>query len=71
MNELLKILNEKFGLSEATAKSVVETVLGFVKGKLPESLQGMVDKVLAGESLDNLGGGVVDAVKGLFGGDQK
>ena len=43
MNELLKILNEKFGLSEATAKSVVETVLGFVKGKLPEGLQGMVD----------------------------
>lgn len=70
MNELIKLLQEKFGLGEEAARSVIETVAGFLKGKLPAQLQPMVDKVMAGESLDSLGGGVLDAVKGFFGGDK-
>lgn len=70
MNELIKLIQDKFGLGEEAAKSVIQTVAGFLKGKLPEQMQPMVDRVLAGENLDSLGGGVLDAVKGLFGGDK-
>ena len=65
MDDLTKTLQEKFGLDEGVAKQVIETVLGFVKDKLPEPMQGMLDKVASGESLDSLGG-MGDAVKGLF-----
>jgi hypothetical protein len=70
MNELIKLVQEKTGIGEDAARSAIETVAGFLKGKLPAQFQPMVDKVLAGESLDSLGGGVLDAVKGLFGGDK-
>ena len=65
MDDLTKMLQEKFGLDEGIAKQVIETVLGFVKEKLPEPMQGMLDKVASGESPDSLGG-LGDAVKGLF-----
>ena len=45
MDDLTKMLQEKFGLDEGVAKQVIETVLGFVKDKLPEPMQGMLDKV--------------------------
>lgn len=68
MNEIVTLLKDKFGLSEETTKSIIETIATHVKAKLPPAAQGMVDKLLAGESLDSLGGGMMDAVKGLFGG---
>ncbi|MFM7181414.1 MAG: hypothetical protein ACKO2G_08125 [Verrucomicrobiales bacterium] len=70
MNELIKLVQEKTGMGEDAARSAIETVAGFLRGKLPAQIQPMVDKVLAGESLDSLGGGMLDAVKGLFGGDK-
>jgi hypothetical protein len=68
MNEIVTLLKDKFGLSEETAKSIIETIATHVKAKLPPPAQGMVDNLLAGESLDSPGGGMMDAVKGLFGG---
>jgi len=65
MDDLIKMLQQKFGLDEGIAKQVIETVLGFVKDKLPEPMQGALDKVAKGESLDSLGG-LGDKVKGLF-----
>ena len=35
MDELIKLVSEKTGLPEATARVAVETVLGFLKDRLP------------------------------------
>lgn len=64
MDELKQLLMDKFGLDAETSEGAIETVLEFMKDKLPEGLRGMVDGLLAGEGGDN----PLDALKGLFGG---
>ena len=66
MDELKNLLMEKVGLDGDKASGAIEVVVNFIKDKLPENLQGMVDGLISGE-----GGGdnPLDAVKGLFGGD--
>ena len=70
MDELKQQLMEKLGLEEGISDKAIEIVLGFVKDKLPENLQGMVDSVVAGETpdMDDLKDGLMDKAKGLFGG---
>lgn len=59
------------GISEEQIDGVLETVFGFVKEKLPDSMGGMVDSIMNGEeiSTEGLVDDAVDAVKGLFGGN--
>jgi len=66
MDELKKQLSEKLGLSEEMSEQAVDMVLGFVKDKLPEGLQGPVDSIMSGEVPD--AAGLLDKAKGLFGG---
>lgn len=66
MEELKNALMEKLGLDEGGAGSAIETVVDFIKEKLPEGAQGMVDSVMGGEDAS---GSVVDKIKGLFGGE--
>ncbi len=62
MDELVKLLGQKFGLKEDTAAQVVTTVANFIKTKLPAPLAGQIDGLLAGGKAD-LG----DLAKGLGG----
>jgi nucleoid DNA-binding protein len=48
MDELVKLVSEKVGLSEDQARQAVETVVGYLKENLPEPIAGQVDKVLSG-----------------------
>ncbi|MBT8038539.1 MAG: DUF2267 domain-containing protein [Verrucomicrobiae bacterium] len=66
MDELKKQLMEKLGLDEAISQQAIDMVLGFVKDKLPENVQGLVDSAASGELPDT--GGLLDQAKGLFGG---
>ena len=59
MDELIKLVSQKTGISEEMAKTAVETVVGYLKEKLPQPIAGQIDNVL--------GGGLEDAVKGLGG----
>ncbi len=61
MDELVKMVTKKVGISEAQAKQAVETVLGFLKDKLPEPIAGQLDAILEGDTggLDDLAGGVM------------
>lgn len=61
MDELIKLVVAKTGISEAQAKTAVETVVTFLKQKLPAPLASQVDSALAG-GLPDLG-----ALGGLFG----
>ncbi|MEJ2732216.1 MAG: DUF2267 domain-containing protein [Anaerolineae bacterium] len=65
MDELVKLVADKVGISEAQAQQAVETVLAFLKDKLPEPIAGQVEAALEGDlsGLDDLVGGL----GGLFG----
>ena len=53
MDELIKQVAAKAGISQDQAQSAVNTVLGFVKERLPAPIAGQIDNVMTGE-----GGGV-------------
>ena len=69
MDELIKRITEKTGISEDQARSAVNTVSGFLKEKLPAPLAGQVDNILggAGGMTDQLGD-VASKVGNIFGG---
>lgn len=62
MDELIKMVTEKVGISETQAKQAVDVVLGFLKDKLPEPFGSQIDAVLKGDL-----GGLAGALGGLFG----
>jgi hypothetical protein len=62
MEELINLVTQKTGISKEQAKGAVETVLGFLKQKLPAPLAGQLDGLLSGGALP---GGLADAAKGL------
>lgn len=67
MEQLIKMVAENTGISEDAAKTAVETVINFLKDKLPEPIDSQLDAILSGEILDK--GGFLDKIKGLFGGN--
>jgi uncharacterized protein (DUF2267 family) len=70
MQELIKVVTEKAGISESQAKTAVETVVNFLKDKLPGGIGGQVESFLSGQA--GTVGNVIDTVKdkasGLLGG---
>jgi uncharacterized protein (DUF2267 family) len=69
MDEIIKLVQEKVGISEDQARMAVTTVLGFVKEKLPEPIASQVDGLLAGGSAGLAGQaeGLMGGLGGLFG----
>ena len=64
MDELVALVVQKTGISESQAQMAVETVIGYLKDKLPEPLAGQIDGLLEGESE---AGSLDDITKGLGG----
>ena len=64
MEELKQKLSEALNLDEDMAQKGVDTVVEFLKDKLPESMHGLLDNIDSADAA----GSAVDAVKGLFGG---
>lgn len=48
MDELVKLVSQKTGITEQQAKGAVETVLNFLKQKLPTPIAGQIDGLLKG-----------------------
>ncbi len=66
MDELIKLVSSKAGISADQAKVAVNTVLDFLKTKLPAPVASQLDAVLQGSSAGN----IADAAKnigGMFG----
>jgi uncharacterized protein (DUF2267 family) len=66
MEELINLVAQKTGLAPDKARTAVDTVLGFVKNRLPAPIASQLDNALAGGA-----GGFAEAAKGLgakFGG---
>lgn len=62
--ELVELVSSKTGLNEQMATLAVDTVIGFLKQKLPAELSGQLDSLLSGQEPAS---GILGAVKGLFG----
>ncbi len=65
MDELIKQVTQKVGISEEQAKQAVETVIKFLQDKLPSPLAEQVEGVLSGGELDM--GDLGDKLGGLLG----
>ena len=66
MEELYALVVKKTGLSPDQAKMAVDTVIGFLKTKLPAPIAAEVDAVLGGKGPDL--GAAAGMLGGLFGG---
>lgn len=67
MDELINQVTQRTGLAPDKARTAVDTVLGFLKTRLPAPVASQLDGALSGGS----GGGLGDMAKGLgnrFGG---
>jgi len=69
MDELIKQVSEKTGLSADQAKAATDAVIGFLKSKLPSPLAGQLDSLLNGgtDAATGAMGAVTGALGGLFG----
>ena len=67
MNELVNLVVQKTGLSQDNAQKAVQTVIDFLKAKLPAPLAGQVDAVLSGDT-SGIAGQAGDMLKGKLGG---
>lgn len=64
MDELVKLVAQKTGIPEAQAKIAVDTVVGFIKQRLPAPIAAQVDAAINNPSeVENLAKGL----GGMFG----
>jgi hypothetical protein len=74
MNELVQVVQQKTGLSPEMAQKVVDTVIGYIKGKLPGPMAAGLDSLLGGgegaaaAGGEAEGGGLMDKAKSMMGG---
>lgn len=63
MDELVKLVVQKTGISEEQARGAINTVVTFLKSKLPAPIASQVDGALAGSAVND----ALKNVGGLFG----
>lgn len=70
MNEIIQRLIERTGLPEDKAATAVDTVIGFLKEKLPGPMAAQLDSVIGGDAGSGMGdklGGMGSNLGGMFG----
>lgn len=65
MDELINQVAQRTGLAPDKARTAVDTVVGFLKNRLPGPVASQLDSAMSGRRGD---GGVSDAAQGLGGG---
>jgi hypothetical protein len=68
MDELIKQVTAKAGISEDQARKAIDTVTGFLKDKLPAPIGGQIDNLMSGEgAVGGAVGDIASKVGGMFG----
>ncbi len=68
MEELIKLVSQKAGITPEQAKRAVETVIEFAQTRLPEPFASQVEGLLQGADPAQDLGGLAKGLGGLFGG---
>jgi uncharacterized protein (DUF2267 family) len=76
MDELIKQVVERTGISESQARTAVETVVGFLKERLPAPIASHVDGALgaaggAAGTIADKAGDMLGGLGGVFGGNKE
>jgi nucleoid DNA-binding protein len=68
MEELIKMVTQKVGISESQAKSAVDTIVSFLKDKMPAGIGSQVESFIKGSSssAENVVDGLKEKASGLF-----
>ena len=66
MDELVRQVTQRTGISEEQARTAVETVVGFLKERLPAPIAAQVDSVIGGGA--GAAGGLADKAGDMLGG---
>ena len=66
MEDLIRQVTERTGITETQARTAIDTVMGYMRDKLPASMSGTIDGVLGGGA--NVAGGVADTAQNVLGG---
>lgn len=69
MDELVNQVAQRTGIAPDKARTAVETVLGFLKSRLPAPIASQLDSAVSGQGGAAGGGmgGAADALGGMFG----
>lgn len=70
MEQIIKMVSEKTGISNDQAKMAVETVVGFLKDKMPAGIGSQVESFIKGGTgsvADAAMDGLKDKIGGIFG----
>lgn len=68
MDELVNQITQRTGISTDQAQTAVQTVMGFLKGRLPAPVAGQLDNVLGGQGAGGIGGQAQQQMGGNLGG---
>lgn len=67
MDEIVKLVSKKAGISESQAQMAVETVAGYLKDNLPSPLAEQVDGALKGDISSSSVSDLTKGIGGMFG----
>lgn len=67
MEEIIKMVSEKAGITEGQAKIAVEVVSGILKDRMPDAMATHVDAYLKGDAKAGNLGDMAGKLGGLFG----
>jgi hypothetical protein len=68
MEQIINLVKEKTGISEEQAKTAVDTVVNFLKEKMPAGIGNQVESFVkgGGSSMGDMAGGMKDKLGGMF-----
>lgn len=67
MDQVIQMIKERTGIDENQARTAAQTVVGFLKDKLPAPVAGQIDKALSGQGKGGDAASAMDTAKGMFG----
>jgi hypothetical protein len=67
MEQLIKMVTEKAGISEAQAKTAVESVISFLKDKMPAGVGSQVESFVKGTGTTGSSGALGNTASGIPG----
>jgi len=71
MNELIKLITSKTGISATMATTIVNIVVNFLKKKLPAPIAGQIDGILSNDATVQKAEGLIGGLASKFGGKKK